>query len=314
MRRSDAALLLAGTVLGLLAAEGAVRVLGLARPRPSGYQPVNTARHVSRPRNSLGYRDLERALAKPPGTTRIVALGDSFTWGAGVDFDDAYPQRLERALSRRRGGPVEVINLALPGFNTADELAVLEKQGFAYRPDLVLVGYVLNDAEDASSAEWRRTQEWERERARGPWPWQRSALLRFVAGRLWATRENHRRIADYREMYAEGAPGWTVSRAALGTLGALCRRRGVPLVVAIFPLFGNSLGDDYPFAEVHAEVAAAASRAGARVVDLLTAYRGLRSELLVVDAADEHPNEIAQRIAAKTLVPVLEDLLPDGPA
>lgn len=308
-RGREATLLLASVVLTLAAAETAVRVLGLAAPRPSGYAPVNTARAVSKPRNSLGYRDLERALAKPPGVERLVVLGDSFTWGAGVDFDDVYPQRLERALSRRRGRPVEAVSLALPGFDTDDELAVLETQGFSYEPDLVLLGFVLNDAEDAASAERRRAEDWIRDRAGEPGLLQRSALLRFVGRRLWATRETKRRVEAYRAMYAAGAPGFAASRKALDTMGALCRGRGVPLVVAIFPLFGNPLDEGYPFTDVHAKVAAAAARAGARVVDLLPAYRGLRSDLLRVDAEDEHPNEIAHRIAAKAILPAVDDAM-----
>jgi GDSL-like Lipase/Acylhydrolase family len=240
---------------------------------------------------------------------RVVVLGDSFTWGAGVDFDDAYPQRLERALSRRRGGGVEVVNLALPGFKTDDELAVLEKQGLALAPDLVLLGYVLNDAEDESSAEKRRAEDWIRTRAEAPGLLDRSALLRFVGRRLWATREGRRRVAAYRAMFADDAPGWAASRKSLESIGALCRSHGVPVVVVLFPLFGNPLDQGYPFTDIHAKVAAAASRAGARVVDLLPAYRGLRSDLLVVDAEDEHPNEIAHRIAAKTLLPVLDEVL-----
>jgi hypothetical protein len=310
VRRSEASLLVASLLLSLAAAEAAVRFLGLGKPGPSGYAPVNTARTVSKPRNSLGYRDLERSLEKPAGVERIVVLGDSFTWGAGVDFDDAYPQRIERALSRRPGRSAEVVNLALPGFKTDDELAVLEKQGFAYAPDLVLLGYVLNDAEDASSAEKRRAEDWIRTRSEAPGILDRSALLRFVGHRLWATREGRRRVLAYRAMYEGGAQGWAASRKALETVGALCRGRGVPFVVAVFPLFGNPLDQAYPFAAIHAEVASAAARAGARVVDLLPAYRGLRPDLLVVDAEDEHPNEIAHRIAAKTLLPVVDEMLP----
>jgi len=295
--------------VGLGLAEAGVRLLGLARPRPTGYAPVNTARPVSKPRNSLGYRDLERAVEKPPGARRIVVLGDSFTWGAGVDFDDAYPRRLERALARRHGGAVEVVNLALPAFKTDDELAVLETQGFAYRPDAVLLGFVLNDAEEAASAEKRRAADWIRTRSEGPRLLDRSALLRFVRLRLWATGENRRRIAAYRAMYEDGAVGWKASQKALETMGALCRGRGVPLIVAIFPLFGDPLDERYPFAAIHARVAAAAARAGARVVDLLPAYRGLRSDLLIVDAEDEHPNEVAHRIAAKAILPALEEAL-----
>lgn len=308
MRRGEAALALVGVVVSLVAAEAALRLLGVGRPGPSGYAPVNTARPVSKPRNSLGYRDLERTLEKPAGVRRLVVLGDSFTWGAGVDFDDAYPQRLERALSRREGRPVEAVSLALPGFKTVDELAVLEKQGFGYAPDLVLVGFVLNDAEDEGSAEKRRAEDWVRTRGEEPGLLGRSALLRFVGRRLWATRENRRRILGYRSLY-DGAPGWVSCQKALETMGALCRARGVPLVVAIFPLLGNPLDEGYPFTAIHAKVGAVAARAGARVVDLLPAFRGLRSDLLVVDAEDEHPNEVAHRIAAKAILPVVDEAL-----
>ena len=85
----------------------------------------------------------------------------------------------------------------------------------------------------------------------------------------------------------------------------------MPFVVAIFPLFGNPLDDSYPFAEAHAKVAQAAAEAGARVVDLLPAYRGLRWDLLVVNGADdEHPNEIAHRIAAGVILRALDDVVP----
>jgi len=119
-------------------------------------------------------------------------------------------------------------------------------------------------------------------------------------------------------MYAADAPGWLAARAALGRMGGRCREKGVPLVVAIFPLFGNPLDDRYPFGEIHAKVAQAAGEAGAKVVDLLPAYRGLRWELLVVDGVnDEHPNEIAHRIAANVILHDLDDVVPwsaGGPA
>ena len=59
-------------------AEGVVRLLAADRPRPTGYAPVNTNRRAMRPQNTRGYRDRERTTAKPPGTRRVVSLGDSF--------------------------------------------------------------------------------------------------------------------------------------------------------------------------------------------------------------------------------------------
>jgi len=289
-----------------------VRLLGADRPRPTGYAPINTNRRAMRPQNSKGYRDLERTEAKPPGTRRVVNLGDSFAWGASVEFEDAYPQRLERSLSRRRQEHWEVINLALPGMNTVDQDAQLRQEGLAYRPDAVLLGFVLNDSEDATAAEARRAEDWAQGRSRPVGGlFDRSALYRLVAGRLWATAENRRRITGYRSMYADDAPGWIAARRAMRSMGAAARSQGVPLVVTIFPLFGNPLDESYPFADVHAKVAEAAAESGAKVVDLLPAYRGVRWELLVVDGVnDEHPNEIAHRIAARVLLRTLDDVVP----
>jgi hypothetical protein len=309
-RRGEILLLAGSVAVFIAAAEVTVRVLGLAAPRPTGYAPVDTKRRAMQPKNSRGYRDRERATAKSPGVRRVLALGDSFAWGASVEFEDAYPQRLERGLTRRRRATWEVVNLALPGMNTVDQAAQLADEGLAYAPDVVLVGYVLNDSEDAEAAEARRAVDWSQ--PKGPRGLlDHSALVRLVRGRLWATAENRRRMEGYKSMYADDAPGWIAARKALKTMGALCRERGVPLVVAIFPLFGNPMGDDYPFAEIHAKVSEAASEAGAKVVDLLPAYRGLRSELLVVDGVDdEHPNEIAHRIAAGVILHALDDVVP----
>jgi GDSL-like lipase/acylhydrolase family protein len=309
-RRGEVLLLVASVAVFAAAGEAAVRLLGLGAPRPTGYAPVDTKRRAMQPKNSRGFRDKERSVAKPPGVRRVLSLGDSFAWGASVEFEDAYPQRLERALTRRRRETWEVVNLALPGMNTVDHAAQLAGEGMSYGPDVVLVGYVLNDSEDSQAAEARRAADWSQP-PQAPGLLDHSALVRLVKGRLWATAENRRRVSGYKSMYADDAPGWVAGRAALKRMGALCRERGVPMVVAIFPLFGQSLGDDYPFTEIHAKVAEAASEAGARVVDLLPAYRGLRFELLVVDGVDdEHPNEIAHRIAAGVILHALDDVVP----
>jgi hypothetical protein len=182
----------------------------------------------------------------------------------------------------------------------------------AYAPDVVLLGYVLNDSEDAQAAEARRAAEWAEPGSLGVLD--HSALARLVHRRIWATLENRKRVAGYRSMYAADAPGWQAARRALAEMGRLCHERGVPFVVVIFPLFGNPLGELYPFAELHAEVARAAEAAGARVLDLLPTYRGLRWEILVVDGVDdEHPSEVAHRLAAAAIRPVIEELAPPPP-
>jgi hypothetical protein len=318
-RRGEIALLTVGLLVAFALAEGLVRLWGAERAG-GGYAPVRTDRRERRPINSRGYRDLERAVPKPDGVRRVVCLGDSFTWGVGVLFDDAWPQRVERGLSRERGETWEAVVLAEPGLGAVQSVSRLDSEGFAYGPDVVVLGWVLNDSEDEDAAEARRAADWVEEAEREPSALgsllDRSALVRLVRKRVRATMENRERIRNYRSMYADDYPGWVVAQKALRTMGGLCRSRGVPLVVAIFPLFGNPLDDRYPFAREHAKVAQAAAEAGAKVADLLPQFRGLRWELLVVDGPrDEHPNEIAHRIAAQAIERAIDEVVPrEAPA
>jgi hypothetical protein len=307
-RGGELALAAVSLLVALVVAEGAVRVL-LPENKGTGYAPVRTDR---RPVNSQGYRDLERAVPKPEGVRRAVCIGDSFTWGVSVLFDDAWPQRVERTLSRERGERWEAVNLAEPGLNAVQEASRLASEGLAYAPDVVIVAYVLNDSEDETAAEARRAADWVEERRSPSTSFlDRSALARLVRSRIRATIENRRRVEGFRSMYADDYAGWVAARRALKAMGGMCRERGVPLVVAIFPLFGNALDAAYPFAEIHAKVAQAAAEAGARVVDLLPAYRGLDGALLVVNGADdEHPNEIAHRIAARAIARAVDEVVP----
>jgi GDSL-like Lipase/Acylhydrolase family len=314
-KRGEVLLLVFSLLFFVGFAEVGLRLTGLGTPKRTGYAPVDTKRRGMAPTNSRGYRDLERAVAKPPGVKRLLSLGDSFAWGASVEFDDTYAQRVARALERRRPGERwEVIQLALPGMNTVEQASQLVEEGLAYGPDVVVLGYVLNDSEDENAAEERRARDWVQEKRERKSKVRRflnqSVLYRLVAGRIDATLENRRRLSAYRSQFAAGYPGWIASQKALKLMGGACREKGIPFVVMIFPLFGQPLDDSYPFTEIHALVVHAAGEAGARVLDLLPLYRGLRWDVLVVDGADdEHPNEIAHRIAAGALMHALDDVL-----
>ena len=95
--------------------------------------------------NASGFRDRDRAVERTSPAPRIVALGDSFTWGAGVTYDDTFVTLIEQQLQTEWPG-TEVINLGGSGFQPDEYLSVLKWQGLQYRPDLVLLNfYIGND-------------------------------------------------------------------------------------------------------------------------------------------------------------------------
>ncbi len=99
--------------------------------------------------NSRGLRDREVAPAKPPGTVRILVLGDSFTYGSGVAGEETFPKRLEGLLAAQAGARVEVINAGVSGYGTVHEAAFLRAEGWDYEPDLVILQvFPQNDLDD----------------------------------------------------------------------------------------------------------------------------------------------------------------------
>jgi len=93
--------------------------------------------------NSHGFRDIERQHAKPPGTKRIILLGDSVVVGYGIDeIDQLMSRQLEMLYGEEN---VEVLNMAITGYCTRSEVEMLRVRGVQYDPDLVILVFVEND-------------------------------------------------------------------------------------------------------------------------------------------------------------------------
>ena len=96
--------------------------------------------------NSEGFRGPEYPENKPENTIRIVGLGDSYMFGWRVEEDEYYLFLLSDYLNRNSTNwKFEVINMAVPGYNTAMEVESLEEKGLRYHPDLVVVHFTNND-------------------------------------------------------------------------------------------------------------------------------------------------------------------------
>jgi GDSL-like lipase/acylhydrolase family protein len=88
--------------------------------------------------NRMGYRGPEHEYRKPPGRMRILMLGDSIAYGAGVRDDETFS-----ALLERRDPPFDVVNLAVGGYGTDQELIQLTQKGLRYDPDVVILNFCL---------------------------------------------------------------------------------------------------------------------------------------------------------------------------
>lgn len=90
--------------------------------------------------NSMGFRGPEITLEKPAGTTRLLVLGDSMTYGTGVEYEETYSAVLDSL-----DPSLQVIDTGVPGYHGGHELLLLEEWIEALRPDVVMVAYFWND-------------------------------------------------------------------------------------------------------------------------------------------------------------------------
>jgi lysophospholipase L1-like esterase len=110
-------------------------------PRPLGREPAWTAEI-----NSEGFRGAERSASADRATYLILCIGDSITFGFGVDQNDSWPEQLARRLREHHPGPAfEVINAGVPGWSWLQGLRFLEMRGLDLDPDFVVIGHGTND-------------------------------------------------------------------------------------------------------------------------------------------------------------------------
>lgn len=95
--------------------------------------------------NDLGFRGKSPARTKKSKGVRIIVLGDSVVAGIWVSNPEhLMTAKLEEKLEKIAPN-AEVLNFGVPGYNTRQEIAILEDRGANLRPNLVILGYCLND-------------------------------------------------------------------------------------------------------------------------------------------------------------------------
>jgi lysophospholipase L1-like esterase len=97
--------------------------------------------------NSKGFRDKEFSINKSSNTIRILAMGDSFTYGWYVNLNDTWPKKLEYLLNEKtnNGTNFEVLNLGIPGYDIWNVANLFAKKAYKYNPDAIIITFIEND-------------------------------------------------------------------------------------------------------------------------------------------------------------------------
>lgn len=250
--------------------------------------------------NSLGFRDDEFAVHKPAGELRVLALGDSFTYGWGVRAEDSWPERLERLLSGRRAGPVQVVNAGFAaGAATPDGYdRWLASDGLLLSPDLVIVGLCLNDMGEVPMLAYPIVPD-------KPVLGGYSKLLN-AAWREWRQAAARNQRVDMSQIVLAEPKYWLATQAALLRMRDMLRERSIPFLVVVFPMF-SQLERDYPYAGLHRLAAGFCAEMSIPHLDLAERFVGQDAEQWTVHPTDQHPNHIAHAMFAAAIEACLLD-------
>lgn len=110
--------------------------------------------------NSDGFRDRNFHIEKTNNTIRIAVIGDSFTFGVGLNLNETYPKLLEKKLNNLSdSNNYEVINFGVPGYSTRNEIEFLKLKALKYNPSIIIIGYFHNDMQNNSKIQERIDNE-----------------------------------------------------------------------------------------------------------------------------------------------------------
>lgn len=267
--------------------------------------------------NSSGFRDYEYPIQKDKGYFRVIVLGDSITVGEGIALKDSYTKQLEKKLNLVP--PLigykhfEVINMGICAYNTVREAALFKQRGMAFHPNLVIIGYCLDDAvpsieetiwELGLNKGWIKTLMIAKDIM---FVFKDSHLMHFLRQRfinlIYVCFES-KRVANMGSLanllYSESERYWPDTKKALRELSQNANRENIKVLLVIFPRF-ESLNENYAYKRIHRLVRNTAEEYGIFVLDLFDAFSGLDPATLRLSDKEWdwwHPNETGNQIAA----------------
>jgi len=250
--------------------------------------------------NSHGHRGVEVPTSKPPGTVRIMMLGDSLTLGWGVPSKETIANRLQVLLNMTHNNKnFEIINSGVANTNTEMQVEAFLDKGRLFSPDIVVLNYYINDAEPIPRPKKNIFMKY-------------SAAYVFFSLRLESLLGNILKSKNfyeyYMDLYKEGKNGWGQTQKALSRLAEYCRKNEVRLIVVNYPELHQLA--PYPFTDVSQKIESQAEKLQVPYLNLMPSLQDKHPEDLWVSKQDQHPNSFACSLIAPAIQKALEKYFP----
>ena len=239
--------------------------------------------------NSDGLRDKEYPIRRD-NKYRIIFLGDSLTFGWGVNKEDTFEEILEKNLNSLY--PTEIINLGIGNYNTVQEVNLFKEKGIKYKPDKVVLFYFINDAEVTPKKSKL-------------WFLGYSEFISFYWSRLNIFMDKYypsNTFEDYyTALYTEMQPGWENAKETMLQLKKLGQNNHFQLQVVLLPELHDT--KNQIFGEIYSKISRFLEKNDISYMNLGKLFENEDNQLdLWVSYDDAHPNNVADRIIAEALI------------
>lgn len=287
--------------------------------------------------NGNGYRGRSVVPGKFNGF-RTVVLGDSITFGNFLPLESTYSYRLHEILNHKKPSKYEVLNLGVGGYDIVQEVSNLEHLGLNYKPDLVVVGFCLNDI-GISSPNLEYINSIDKYKS-GVISYLRTAqffsnavdkilLVKWMKNmnkpeifqkhyktRITPISKDEHLLSELMKKAPEKHPlNWYKSKQHVGLLryafehlSKLQKKEKFRVVVLIFPWLVEDSGI-YPYITAHKIVTHEANRVGFDIIDIIDEYMDEGMENIRIKEKDlVHPNALGHQIVAQKLATYINNI------
>jgi lysophospholipase L1-like esterase len=262
--------------------------------------------------NSQGIRDAEYNSEPAAWITRILALGDSQTFGNGIASEDTWPKQLEQVLNSQAGAEdYEVLNGGLPASDTWQHKILMKRLMSAYNPDIVVLAFYVNDvASKPKSVMNFQGDDTDPTDLRLVYLLKRSALLLSMRTAYDAIRQSTYPPDGFRlwnallagESNPEIDRRWEQVEHSLLEMKETAARNDVGFLVVSLPR-RDQVDGRLPAEKYNKRLSAVMKRTGVRFINLLgplqQAYKEHGKELFI--PWDGHNTAIANRVIANEI-------------
>ena len=321
-RNKKLAAILFGIFISLILSEGIIRLLepindtkGVKfkdsnrfygfRENSTGYQGGIEFRT-----NSSGFRTTDFKNIDIEKDIVIIVLGDSYAFGYGVLYQDIFPNVLENKLRNHYNNKhIKVVNLAIPGYNTSQELYTLKEVNAKFKPRLILLAYHLNDIQPYSNEsvfEYKNIHH-----MAFSYLIQHIHVIRFVMPRFASIIRSFgvklkTTATEEIEEYIQEGKKWKKTKDILKELFKYCYNIDANVAVVIQPYI-VTLNNNHPCVDAYRVVQNYCQNSNVPVINSFEYFLGLEAFKLWIHPFDGHPNAQGHALIANAAFDLIKN-------